>query len=519
MVERVAESFVWEEEYDGQLSPRITSVKRKVRTKKWQFLDWGSKPLIEFLQSIGKDTCEKISQFDVTDIVSKYVKENNLFDPRRKKRILCDEKLRCLFGRKSISRNKIYDMLEAHYAENHDESDDGILDSSEDENEKQKTRKTPRKKKHVETPKSCFAAIIPDNIKLVYLKRSLVQDLLKDPETCKHKIVGSFIRIKSDPNDYLQKNSHWLLQVTGLREVSRTDNTSTEILLQASNYIKDIHISTLSNENFSKEECEDLHQRVKDGLLKRPTVVELEKKARILHEDITKHYLERRQLLQTPAEQSRLLHEVPEVIADEIEQVVSAQDYPDSMKQGNDDSLVPLVRGASDVPIGEIAANGTFTSLTSLGTETAALNGATYHSQKVEIQVAVPESNQRTKKENQLDVSLQKQQNLSIETVKIDENKIGEGMMVKQVIDLSDNDGDEDDDRSVVGNEISDTGLERLEWHYVDPCGEIQGPFSITSLKRWSDADYFPPGFMVWKAGESQENTVLLSDILQWVFP
>ncbi|KAJ0016591.1 hypothetical protein Pint_12231 [Pistacia integerrima] len=514
MVERVAESFVWEEEYDGQLSPCITSVKRKVRSKKWQFLDWGSKPLIEFLQSIGKDTCEKISQFDVTDIVSKYVKENNLFDPRRKKRILCDEKLRCLFGRKSISRNKIYDMLEAHYAENHDESDDGILDSSEDENEKQKTRKTPKKKKHVETPKSCFAAIIPDNIKLVYLKRSLVQDLLKDPETCKHKIVGSFIRIKSDPNDYLQKNSHWLLQVTGLREVSRTDDTSTEILLQASNYIKDIHISTLSNENFSKEECEDLRQRVKDGLLKRPTVVELEKKARTLHEDITKHvsftlfeYLERRQLLQTPAEQSRLLHEVPEVIADEIEQVVSAQDYPDSMKQGNDDSLVPLVRGASDVPIGEIAANGTFTSLTSLGTEPA------------EIQAAVPESNQQTKKENQLDVSLQKQQNLSIETVKIDENKIGERMMVKQVIDLSDNDCDEDDDRSVVGNEISDTGLERLEWHYVDPCGEIQGPFSITSLKRWSDADYFPPGFMVWKAGESQENTVLLSDILQWVFP
>lgn len=215
MAERVAESFVWAEEYNGQLSPFITSGKRKVRSKKWEFSDWGSKPLIEFLQSIGKDTCEKISQFDVTDIVTKYVKENNLFDPKRKKRILCDEKLRCLFGRKSISRNKIYDMLEAHYAENHDESDDGILDSSEDENEKQKRRKTPKKKKLVETPKSCFAAIIPDNIKLVYLKRSLVQDLLKDPETCKHKIVGSFIRIKSDPNDYLQKNSHWLLQVTG----------------------------------------------------------------------------------------------------------------------------------------------------------------------------------------------------------------------------------------------------------------------------------------------------------------
>lgn len=211
----MAEPFFWEEEINGQLSPCITSVKRKVRSKKWEFLGWGSEPLIGFLQSIGKDTKEKISQFDVSDILTKYVKENNLLDPKRKKKILCDEKLLSLFGRKSISRNKIYDLLEAHYAENHEESDDGILDGSENENEKQKTRKIPKKKKLVKAPKSCFAAIIPDNIKLVYLKRSLVQDLLKDPESLKHKIVGSFIRIKSDPNDYLQKNSHWLLQVTG----------------------------------------------------------------------------------------------------------------------------------------------------------------------------------------------------------------------------------------------------------------------------------------------------------------
>lgn len=68
------------------------------------------------------------------------------------------------------------------------------------------------------------------------------------------------------------------------------------------------------------------------------------------------------------------MHEVPEVIADEIEQLVSTQDIPDSMKQGNDDSLVPVVRGASDVPIDEIAANGTFTSLTSLSTEPAGVS-------------------------------------------------------------------------------------------------------------------------------------------------
>ncbi|KAL7205701.1 hypothetical protein ACSBR2_018599 [Camellia fascicularis] len=43
----------------------------------------------------------------------------------------------------------------------------------------------------------------------------------------------------------------------------------------------------LSDVFFSEEECEDLSQKVKDGLLKKPTI------ARSLHEDITKHWIAR----------------------------------------------------------------------------------------------------------------------------------------------------------------------------------------------------------------------------------
>lgn len=216
-----APSFDWMEEYDGQLYGPLSG-KRKVRPRKMEFVGWGSRPLIEFLEAIGMDTTTPISQYDVTAIINKYVIDHNLHHPTKKKRILCDQPLLSLFGRKTISRIRIYDMLETHFAENQVDSDDDFFFSSEeDDNACQALKyftsdtKLHCKKRVLEAPKSCFAAIIPHNIRLIYLKRTLIQQLLKDPETFEHKIVGSFIRIKSDPSDYLQKNSHLLVQVLG----------------------------------------------------------------------------------------------------------------------------------------------------------------------------------------------------------------------------------------------------------------------------------------------------------------
>lgn len=84
----------------------------------------------------------------------------------------------------------------------------------------------------------------------------------------------------------------------------------------------------------------------------------------------------------------------------------------------------------------------------------------------------------------------------------------------KVVIDLTSD--DEDEDPSSCQSQNHDYNLESLIWHYVDPQGEVRGPFSLASLKLWSP-EYFPPDFKVWKVGDSQSKAVLLSDILHRV--
>jgi len=214
--------FLWIEEGNGQVpTPRT---RRRIKKKK-EFVGWGSRQLIEFLESIGKQTGLPMSQHDITNTINQYINEKKLLHPERKKKVMCDERLHALFGRKSVNRIKIHELLEDHLAENQIVSDDDLFYSSEEDEDvstlskRQKVsssdRKTIPKKKVAEVLKSSLAAITPQNIKLVYLKRSLVQELLQHPEKFEIKVVGSFVRIKSDPLDIFQKNSHVIQLVTG----------------------------------------------------------------------------------------------------------------------------------------------------------------------------------------------------------------------------------------------------------------------------------------------------------------
>ncbi|CAI9101518.1 OLC1v1038858C2 [Oldenlandia corymbosa var. corymbosa] len=279
---------------------------KKAKSKEMQFSGWGSTRLIQFLASVGEDTSKEIPQRKVDTLINLYVNKNKLFDPNDKKKIRCDEKLLALFGREVLKRNKIYELLECHFAndlvvpeQDEDLEEENTFDGTEDGSVSIKMRrslkkdKDPMKVKQVSNvPESCFAAICAENIKHVYLRRSLLQELSKEPELFEQKVKGSFIRLKTDPNDRFQRNSHQLLQVTGVKKTS-SGQSNAEMVLQVSNMPFEIRIGSLSDADIEEAECADLRQKVKDGLIPKPTVVELQEKARSLHEDVTKNWITR----------------------------------------------------------------------------------------------------------------------------------------------------------------------------------------------------------------------------------
>ncbi|KAF4388980.1 hypothetical protein F8388_026709 [Cannabis sativa] len=558
--EKMIEPIVWMEEYSSVAFGQPSPVLRK--RKRIEFSGWGSTALIEFLHSIGVDTTHPISQINVNKIVNEYVEsilpssttslmldfsQNGRKKKKNKKKVICDEKLRSLFGKKSINRTMIYKLLESHLAEANDQlysDDDDAIDYLSYANEEERVKEEKREKSHrpkrliVEASasksnlKSCFAAVIPENIKLVYLKRSLIENIMEEekekekkgePSTFETKIVGSFVRTKSDPNDYLQKHSHCLLQVIGVRF-----SESNKTLFQVSGFIKDVPLSLISDDDFSKEECEDLRQRIKGGMLKRPTVEDLQQKAQILHEDMTKHWLvrelallknlidranekgwrreypynrsnKRRELLETADEQSKLFQEVPKVIAEDIEPEIDPQHSPEEVKQANDSSPGSILPGSKEANMFDTREDECEDEFALTWAIDDLISEVSEHSNSLQESEKEP-----TKSE------------IEAQTESVHEKKLSNGVKEKVVIDLS----DEDEDELPAPTQAPAPAPVSTMWHYLDPQGDIQGPFSILMLKNWNDDHKcFPPDFKIWKQGESSKKAVPLKMVLEQTFP
>ncbi|CAD6272100.1 unnamed protein product [Miscanthus lutarioriparius] len=369
-------------------SNTMKSFLREDKSMKNGYVGWGSKELIEFLSSIGKDTLNSLDQHGATEVVRVYIQQNGLLAKDNKKKLVqCDDKLKILFRRSKVKYNRIFSLLGKHIAVDMT-SEDETFANSDDNNEtflRKKARIGNYSSSTPEINKRCFAALVRHNIDLIYLKKSLVVDLLKEPDTFDSKVIGCFVRVKIDPYDYSfymhktlrqHKKFHQLGLVTGTRKSSeeyKINNVSTDVILCISS-IPDVKISSLSDDEFDEEECQDLRLLAKNESFKRPTVGDLEEKARSLRRDIVSHwiskelqrlerlidrasekvtselcavyccilnwlhftkfeYLDKKQLLRKPSEQQRLLEEVPQVIPEmedskDTEFQVKGQDKP-----------------------------------------------------------------------------------------------------------------------------------------------------------------------------------------------
>ncbi|TYI34054.1 hypothetical protein ES332_A04G177300v1 [Gossypium tomentosum] len=540
---------------------KLSLSNRKRKSKKMEYIGWASKQLTEFLIFVGKNVKQELSQYDVATIVTEYCKENKLFHPEKKKTVICDERLQSLLGRKSVNRNGIYKLLTVHFSENLEQSEDSVCFSSKEDdnisvpcNKRQRKSSPDWKFEEQETAtspsESCLAAIVSRNIKLIYLKKSLVLELAQ-LDTFYDKMVGSFVRVKSDPNDYFQKNSHMLVQVKGIKDTSMKENTNSTILLQVSNMVKDIPVCKLSDDDFTEEEIDDLNRRMRTRMLERPTVLDLEQKARSLHEDITKHwitkelallrsqinranekgwrrelseYMYKMQLLQTPSEQSRLIHEVPEVVAEpEPSSVDSLREYREEHKASLEPiaarSVSKIQKCSSEnnaVPCcqndGMNAAEGKQQDL-----EKPIISG-NQNSQQVSpswpgtsVLHLSPQEESNQHKDGEMGEKLPQPVDI-IEHSKLLNRKF-------EVIELS------DDETEHASPALSHKTLQDHDcsiWYCIGPQGNTKGPYSMKVLKQWSESSSscyeLRLRFKVFKSGQRPEDALLLTDAIQQHF-
>ena len=205
---------------------------------------WATKELLDFVSHVKNGDMSVLSQFDVQSLLLEYIKRNDLRDPHEKSHIFCDSRLIKLFGKERVGHFEMLKLLEYHFlvkekspvdettvmgvsnagggqVEAAGNSDSQLVTGSD------RRRKT-RKKIDERGPQiNCnpeeYAAIDVHNISLLYLKRSLMENLMNDAGKFHEKVVGSFVRIRISGGDKKQ-DMYRLVQVVGIIHITSAPN-------------------------------------------------------------------------------------------------------------------------------------------------------------------------------------------------------------------------------------------------------------------------------------------------------
>lgn len=475
--------------------------------------EWASKELLEFVAHMKNGDTSVLSHFDVQSLLLDYIKRNNLRDPRQKCQIICDSRLEKLFRKDRVGHIEMLKLLEYHFLLKEESRADNInpglmVDTVEalldyDMNKK-KGCKTHKKGEETVTRTNNlddYAAIDVHNINLIYLRRDLMEKLIEeDTEKFDEKVVGSIVRIRISSGDQKQ-DIHRLVQVVGTGKVAKPykiGKTTVDVMLEILNLDKKeaVSIDAISNQDFSEDECRRLRQSIRCGLVKHLTVGEIQKKLMALQSVRVNDWLEmeilrlshlrdrasekgrrkelrecveKLQLLNSTEERQRRLEELPEVHADPKmdPSYKSDEDVRESENQKQENIVRPNYPGFTKRVRGAVSPLRMSTRLQKLNESSQKIvSCGLYHKAKLRNPVS---------------------------------------SSVVEIGGLNNQD---------VGTELSSSVCE-TGWHYQDPSGKIQGPFSMLQLRKWDANGHFPPDLRVWKINEKQDESVLLSDALK----
>ncbi|KAL0448444.1 UNVERIFIED_CONTAM: Zinc finger CCCH domain-containing protein 44 [Sesamum latifolium] len=516
--------------------------------------EWASKDLLEFVAHMKNGDTSAISQFDVQTLLIEYIKRNNLRDPHRKSQIICDRRLKNLFGKPCVGHIEMLKLLEYHFLIKEDsqknsfipagfvgsvasdmEVDGNVFDSAMPSNSRKPKMHKKSEERATQNDLNEYAAINVYNINLIYLRRNLMEHLIED-KNFNDKVIGSIVRIRISSIDQIP-DVYRLVQVVA--EPYKIGNRTADFMLEVLNLDKKevVSIDAISNQEFTEDECRRLRQSIRCGLVKQFTVGEVQKKAMalqpvrindeiswwilpffVLHKELPnkkylraslflsnshgttmdfahvswrsltlftlREYVDKLQLLKSPEELHSRLSEVPEIHADP-----KMSPYYESEEDARSAEYVrPSYSGFPRNERKPISPN-------KKGKEEQFIH---MHSRLIE-KTDASGSNSSDKHMDQANST-----NLAID---------GRNDQAIQRSGLETTTATACVGNSPLSNNIETENL----WHYRDPNGKIQGPFSMMQLRKWSTTGLFPPDMRIWTNHE-QYDSLLLTDALDGLF-
>ncbi|GJS92205.1 zinc finger CCCH domain-containing protein 44-like protein [Tanacetum coccineum] len=512
--------------------------------------EWATKELLDFVAHMKNGSTAVLSRSDVQALMMEYINRNNLRDPKKKTQIICDSRLQSLFGKPSVSHSQMKKILEYHFftakevslvkvgsrkrivnrtavQEDADWTSDNKLTLGKD---KKRRNRTEGEERALQNKLDEFAAVDVHNMNLIYLRRDLMEILLEDSENFHGKVVGSVVRIKISGCD-LKHDMYRLVQVVGTSKVDipyKINSKSTNVMLEVLNLDKKetISIETVSDQEFSQEECRRLQRSIRCGLVKHFTVGEIQEKAMALRSVKLNDWMEKeivrlnqvRDIASGKGHKKgypfeTLLHAIPvvrsdpkmnpEYESDDTEEYFNKEDgdHMESKYSGdNSKNSRPLKKRAEE------------------------LNDTDSKSSKDEKPTNIEDGSTKDDPVSTLSMS-QHEANCNDSTItKLDHQTTSSSSVSntppKTIASSVPNTAPETIASSVPNTapEIIAASLPNdLVWHYLDPNGKVQGPFSLVQLQRWSTTGYFPPDMRIWVSHEDKSQ--LLNDVLKDQLP